>query len=524
MDLVSAITDGLVRIDLKGAGPGVTSQCELTVGSLTNAPLNLDVLRGTQFLPSVPGLQTMVSTGGVQIQIDGGATETVTVPTICGSPFVFYPPPTEGGIQYTVLPDVWPGLPIIDVVNGLGDALKADAGSIGMPLPMFIDTVGQYTTWSILDPSVFNQQTINDILTQQLQGGGVSPEALNQISVTLWNSVDTTVKTVADQTPDSIGGIIDGLIGLVGEPLPMTVERPGTSEKVRDCADIALRAADLLTQLEALSSKNGSDARAACEAFLGSTDSKFADGYAHWFTQAKVTEAVVDSNNAVGKTIIDVALFAAGGWSGVAKGAEGAGLLSKSADVSGKLAKWLGKGMGGAKSAKEAWTKVGQKVAEKAEDSLFGHKAGKAAGTAQKAIEKGWKEASGGAIESLVKGAVLDALGDWMKEGAMSGDLERAKQSYADFVAASTAANADAAGALALEAEYRDLMAQAEALGCPIPDLPNLTFYTFDIEQFGEGAFRGEDGPTMVEHGLVKDKATRIDLFWAVGHPDSLPF
>lgn len=55
----------------------------------------------------------------------------------------------------------------------------------------------------------------------------------------------------------------------------------------------------------------------ALRAFFGDPADTLAGGYAHWFTQSKVTKAEVDANNATGKVVIDTALFAMGGWSGL---------------------------------------------------------------------------------------------------------------------------------------------------------------------------------------------------------------
>jgi hypothetical protein len=49
--LHDAVRHGLVRIELRGVGEGVTSRVELRLTKLTNAPLRITIPRGSAFVP-----------------------------------------------------------------------------------------------------------------------------------------------------------------------------------------------------------------------------------------------------------------------------------------------------------------------------------------------------------------------------------------------------------------------------------------------------------------------------------------
>ncbi|MSQ37295.1 MAG: hypothetical protein EXR61_03140 [Chloroflexi bacterium] len=142
-----------------------------------------------------------------------------------------------------------------------------------------------------------------------------------------------------------------------GNGAPHTLESP--------CNELCERAERLLQQLEGLHAQNRYQTQRALRAFYGDPRSKAAGGYAHWFTQAKVTEAVVDANNAVGKTLIDVGLFALGGWGGIGKMASAAGKV-------GKLEKVFGTGLAGAESVLDAYGKVALKVGNRDLGAILG--------------------------------------------------------------------------------------------------------------------------------------------------------
>jgi hypothetical protein len=322
--------------------------------------------------------------------------------------------------------------------------------------------------------------------------------------------------------PTTGGGTTPG-----GQPrTPGTMSGPGgptTQERPDPCKDLNEQADALLKQLEALHTQNREQTQRALRAFFGDPKSATASGYAHSFTQAKVTEAVVDSNNAVGKTLIDVGLFAIGGWQGLGE----LGAPAKFTKVANKL---FGSGIAGAESVAEAYGKIAVKVLEKAGDAA-GYKAGKAGSSVAKTIEKlqsehpeKWIQGPLGFVESAVRGAVLDALGNWMKSGAMSGDLNAAQAAYADFFAAAVAANVSAAAGLQAHQDLQDLNAKLRAANCPEVPIPDHVFYTFKPTQFGEGAFRGQTGPGMHSHSLESGIDRDWDLFGSVNDTRSLPF
>jgi hypothetical protein len=320
----------------------------------------------------------------------------------------------------------------------------------------------------------------------------------------------TTGGGLVDPMPQGGGG------SLVNPGGPKTTTRDGPSTVAGDpCKELTDKANQLLGQLQALHDMNRDAMQRALSAFFGPKSSQYNEGYAHYFSMAKITEAVVDANNATGKALIDVALFAAGGWGGIA--GEGS-----------TAAKLFGKGIQSAADTTEAWGKVGMKVLEKVGD-LAGHKEGKIGTTIGKTLAtddpKKIMQPSYSALESVVRGAIIDALGDWMKDGATSGDIARAQAAYADFCAAAASANTTSGSADGIKQQLDDINKQLRARNCPEVTIPDYAFYTFDISQFGQGMFRGEtNGPTMHTKYLVSGGDRATDLFAKVNDTGSLPF
>lgn len=319
----------------------------------------------------------------------------------------------------------------------------------------------------------------------------------------------TTGGGLVDPMPQGGGG------GKPGGPQTTSGGTPQTVDRGDPCKDLTDQAHELLGQLQALHDMNRDAMQRALSAFFGPKSSRYNEGYAHSFSMAKITEAVVDANNATGKALIDVALFAAGGWGGImGKGSTAEALF--------------GKGIQGAADATEAWGKVGMKVLEKVGDAA-GYKAGKVGTTIGKTLAtddpKKVMQPTYGAIESVVRGAVIDALGNWMKDGATSGDLARAQAAYADFCGAAATANTTAGSAKAIKDKLDDINKQLRERNCPEVTIPDYAFYTFDISQFGQGMFQGEtDGPTMHTTYLVSGGDRATDLFAKVNDTGSLPF
>ena len=300
---------------------------------------------------------------------------------------------------------------------------------------------------------------------------------------------------------------------------------PQTQEKKDPCKELTEKAQQLLQSLQSAHDANRAAMQRALSAFFGPRKSNVNQGYASSLASSEITKAVVDANNATGKMLIDVALFAAGGWGGIAgEGSAAAGIF--------------GEGLAGAKSVGDAWGKIGIKVAGKVADAYIGDKAGTMGAGAYKAIDKAIGDhgddatkvfqGPAGAIESIVRGKILDALGDWMKDGATSGDISRAQAAYADFCAAAAVCNTTEGAARDLKKQIDDINAQLRAAGCPEVTIPDYVFYTFDITQFGTGMFGGQKGPTMHAKNLVSGGDRPTDLFTQVNNvrtnSDSLPF
>ena len=273
-------------------------------------------------------------------------------------------------------------------------------------------------------------------------------------------------------------------------------ERRTPQTTVRDCSELEAKINYLLGLLKAAHDSNVKHAKAAADAFWGDPNSPYYGGYMHWFSQAKVTEAVVDSQNAVGKALIDTALFAMGGWGGFG------GKFGQAADA------LLGSGVRGAKTVGEVYYKIAQKIVGKIADEALGGKAGTMGTAAWKTADKmNWEgksvepekllQGSMSGLESILRGSIIDGIGNWMKEGAMSADLERAKTAYADFVTNANLANVDAAVGDQIKKDLEELMEEAKLQNCPTPQIPKYDYYTFDLQPFGMGAFKGQQAPVM---------------------------
>lgn len=336
--------------------------------------------------------------------------------------------------------------------------------------------------------------------------------------------------------------------GPQGEKKP-TDNGGGPGQDKTDCDEIQRKINALLDALEAAHDSNLDHAKKATQAFRGRPSSKTYDGYGHWITSAKITEAVVEGENEAGKWLVDIALFAAGGWGGISAiskgssiarstqtgmsvmriGESGAATMSRWHEVpavASKLDKWLGTGIRGAKDATEVYGKIATKVLEKLGDAAAPY-AGKGGSAAAKTIDKmnkEWWQGGVGFLESAIRGKVMDGLGNWMKEAASAADVERAKADYADFTAEGAAANADAAAAIGIEAAIKDLMKEAAEKNCTVPAIPNWSFFTFDLGQFGVGMFEGEKGPSLHSNDLEGTRSTSWDLFKPQSNPVSLPF
>jgi len=307
--------------------------------------------------------------------------------------------------------------------------------------------------------------------------------------------------------PDSAGGAGGG-----GKPQQ---DGPGTGgpgggggQQVDDCAQIEFKMRELSEALEALRKQNQQFADKAVDVFYGD------EGYRDKVQKAKVTEAVVDSNNKVGENLIDIALFAAGGYGGLGGGTAGGvakvgGAWTEVKATASAGEALFGKGIYGSKDASAAIQGVG---------SFLGGLTG---------ADLGGTAVEGGPLTGMAdkaKNAVLTGLKDWMKEGATAPGIEAAQKAYADFVGAATAANAAAAGANEVKKQLDELARQAQAKGCPpLPAVPDPYVKTFDLVPFGKGAERNQGGPTLHNQTLSGDSHYATDMFKA-GSKENLPF
>lgn len=313
-----------------------------------------------------------------------------------------------------------------------------------------------------------------------------------------------TTDQTTDKTPTG-GSTVDGGNNSTTDD-PYKGFFGATRTKKKDCTELEKEMQYLLGMLEAICNSNHTHAKNALTAFGGDPNSKFAGGYAHWLQQAKVTQAVVRANNALGKTMIDVALFAVGGWGG---------LLGKES----LAGKYLGTGISGAKDAADAWGKVAMKIVEKVGDEAAGYKAGKIGSAIGKTLDHPdeWYKGLGGVLESVIRGGIIDALGNWAEEGATSADLQRALNAYTEFTTNANLANLDAATYTKTMEKLKELMKQAELEGCPMPTIDKCPLHTFDLGKFGVGAFQGEKGPEMNRDSGDGSPTQHWDLF--ASHP-----
>jgi hypothetical protein len=257
VELANSITEQNITMQVLGLAPGVTSSIRLHLTNNLPAPIDVSVLRGTSFVPATAGYQTMVARKDLDFVLDAGpgVVTSVVIPTICGSQFGVSPPPVDGGVRYDTPGVSGAYVPFFETVDLLTDTFIPMAGSIGMPVDMFKESVVQYSVWTALDtwplvtpgtkpwdirtpaaysngtntpaypwqggvptdlfddpvppPKTFDTTQIYDILFPQLSGRGASDEQVNLIATTLWDGVDTTLKNVADNQPGAFDDLLD---------------------------------------------------------------------------------------------------------------------------------------------------------------------------------------------------------------------------------------------------------------------------------------------------------------------------
>jgi len=203
--LETALRQGQVGIDLTGAGQNVTSTANLVITNNTGSPLELTIARGAAFSPDSSGHQTMVCTRDTTVTVPPeGAT--VPLPTVCASAHTLKPPPLAGGLHYAVGTGPPDAIRVIDAVHSLDHAFSSQADSIGMPVTLFSDTVGQYAIWAQSAPTGFGQQEIVSLLQPALQRQGLTADQVATVAGVLWTGVSTVLgeldtHDVADESP-----------------------------------------------------------------------------------------------------------------------------------------------------------------------------------------------------------------------------------------------------------------------------------------------------------------------------------
>jgi hypothetical protein len=93
----------------------------------------------------------MVVTSDVVVDLGGTSVgaETVRLPTLCGSPYGYHPPPEDNSVGYILSDDPSPIVAITDAIEELTDTLEPLAVSIGMGTEMFAESLTQYATWAV---------------------------------------------------------------------------------------------------------------------------------------------------------------------------------------------------------------------------------------------------------------------------------------------------------------------------------------------------------------------------------------
>jgi hypothetical protein len=222
---------------------------------------------------------------------------------------------------------------------------------------------------------------------------------------------------------------------------------------------------ELRAAMEKLRKTNQDASDAAADSFYAN------EGYKD-MQKLMVAEAVIDSNNAVGTKLIDIALKAAGGIEGAAKGA----------------------GMSGE----------------------FVEGAGKTGGAILEQM---------GTSADKLKDQALEEIGKSMKSGAMAGATAEAKKKFRDFYDKAWDANVAADKAKVVKQKLDELAKKGKEKGCPdeILGVPNPQFKKIDTTPFMQGAKQGEAGPTW-NWGTADGKpiATPVDMFGA-GSKGNLP-
>ena len=237
---------------------------------------------------------------------------------------------------------------------------------------------------------------------------------------------------------DLMTGPTDGQ--LVGGGSPGTSgggSGPSEGDRVNDCADIQVQMEELRAAMEELRSQNDKAAGQAVDSFYSN------NGYKD-MQKLLVAESVIDSNNAVGKKLIDYALKAVGGIEGAAKaGGMSEGMVAGVGKTGGAILKELGT------SADE------------------------------------------------LKDKALDELGKAMKEGAMANANADAKKKFTDFYDKAWDANMAAEKAKAIKGKLDELAKKAKDLNCPGDiSVPNPIFKRIDTAPFMQGSRQGEAGPS----------------------------
>src|SRR5438876_471747 len=180
---------------------------------------------------------------------------------------------------------------------------------------MYVDAA---CMWLVLKPEQFDTivttNLFGDILTDlgAAIAGGLGIAASGNIhpgKTSMFEPIHGSAPKYAGQGVASPLGAI-GALAMLLRPIgerdaaaaigPVGAGGPTTQERKDPCTELTEQAQSLLAQLEGLHAQNREAMQRALRAFYGAKSGKLADGYAHWATQAKITEAVVDSNNAVG--------------------------------------------------------------------------------------------------------------------------------------------------------------------------------------------------------------------------------
>jgi hypothetical protein len=226
-----AIANGSVGMQVFGAGPGVTSQINVQLTSLTDGPLTLSIPRGTQFVPLVWGFQIHPATEPVNVTVTPGGMVTVTVPTVCASRYGDQPAPTDGHVPYVIGDGPSPVLPIIDTAKEQRPALTALANRINMAPAQFEQTTIQFVIWTLLGGSLL----VTDAPTTEAPGRSPVPGSGTPLGG------DGSGPVPDDQAPsreEGSGTPVDGTTPAPGSPLSPGAEQGPPSHQPFDLSTI----------------------------------------------------------------------------------------------------------------------------------------------------------------------------------------------------------------------------------------------------------------------------------------------